>query len=1118
MEHLSNLRHAQILRSSSAPYRATFAPNLEQPSSSASNTQNQHVKSQATALITSHLKQELATILSASPLSKCLKDQAFAAVIRHAIAQTQETVAHVRTLPPPAVTAEIIDAIVLKATQETTEYANSMAAAAHEVPVEKFRIHLNPRTFQPLKRDVRDRDRGQFFSVLNGLLANYIKRECQLEDHRAHRAHKNNGLGGGGRPVSDSRKKRFRRGKRAQQLSDLVTRAVRDDSLTDALVAVKALLCQATSGGGGSSRGAGTTSKTTNALQQSAVNALVHLGERFVPDVGALRKKVMHSWLKHRTSSWQSDPTLMFAWQGPSRTHCEVRRVAQTHTYVLKGSNFVARGMGMCTSGMGHVYYEVDVTSVLQAKGLRVGWGSNSRALAPDTYSTWNHGPNEMYPSVWASLGYKSASSTLSSSSSRGGSNDALKHELGSAPMQWGLDLHSKTMYVCGKPVPLRWTVLPGASSSGGGNSGGNESNEGSKEGTATLKRTKRLSKKKTDSKKSSSSSSSSSAAGRKSAEPAFSSSFGAARKSEPAFGSASFSSSSGTAATATTATKGGETVGTVGFVSSRTSSSTKSTLSTLPTTACVGCHYDTDEQTIWFTIGAMRSEVIHLEKEETTELELARLGTFLVPMITCNAYIGRSSVNPPLAMFVTLGDSSFNEHNSENTTGSTSANQYVDLHQNISLIKGYGPAVHAPGRAKNIQTEAAALKTRPNNAGVLFMCTCENGVAYRNSPAVSDRWDQMRGAAEFQIVQPKGIYLDDKDTPWLMIELPYFGIKYFPMHLESGSRPLFRRVASLHRFHRSRHTPMGLSHNGSGGGGGGAVYASDHFKRRNGVAVARCVSGVSCGQNGGTRIVFGAAVHTGNMGSGMGGGGGDGRHWDVKHIRTLHYELRVRMPEELCTHERHVLLCRGEQRSKTQNSKSGGYDLGVTSKGKLYVLVHTNTGGGSGGGNLGDGNLLHQTVPGVVKKGGMYHLMVHLTASPVSVSFYVDGVLVKNDAATEASSVTGVTGMTGMTGMTGSEGAVSIRGTDSPLILGGRNLHVHHVLPTLKLPGRSAAAQGDDAPTVTIRVKEQSSGEETFFKLKMTTKMGKVFKAYASRIGMSESSLRYVVLSDSVG
>jgi hypothetical protein len=233
MEHLSNLRHAQILRSSSAPYRATFAPNLEQPSSSASNTQKQHVKSQATALITSHLKQELATILSASPLSKCLKDQAFAAVIRHAIAQTQETVAHVRTLPPPAVTAEIIDAIVLKATQETTEYANSMAAAAHEVPVEKFRIHLNPRTFQPLKRDVRDRDRGQFFSVLNGLLANYIKRECQLEDHRAHRAHKNNGLGGGGRPVSDSRKKRFRRGKRAQQLSDLVTRAVRDDSLTD---------------------------------------------------------------------------------------------------------------------------------------------------------------------------------------------------------------------------------------------------------------------------------------------------------------------------------------------------------------------------------------------------------------------------------------------------------------------------------------------------------------------------------------------------------------------------------------------------------------------------------------------------------------------------------------------------------------------------------------------------------------------------------------------------------------------------------------------------------------------------------------------------------------------
>ena len=34
----------------------------------------------------------------------------------------------------------------------------------------------------------------------------------------------------------------------------------------------------------------------------------------------------------------------------------------------------------------------------------------------------------------------------------------------------------------------------------------------------------------------------------------------------------------------------------------------------------------------------------------------------------------------------------------------------------------------------------------------------------------------------------------------------------------------------------------------------------------------------------------------------------------------------------------------------------------------------------------------------------------------------------------------------------------------------------------------------------------------------KNDAKMGKVFKAYASRIGMRESSLRYVVLSDIVG
>ena len=39
-------------------------------------------------------------------------------------------------------------------------------------------------------------------------------------------------------------------------------------------------------------------------------------------------------------------------------------------------------------------------------------------------------------------------------------------------------------------------------------------------------------------------------------------------------------------------------------------------------------------------------------------------------------------------------------------------------------------------------------------------------------------------------------------------------------------------------------------------------------------------------------------------------------------------------------------------------------------------------------------------------------------------------------------------------------------------------------------------------ADTITVRVKDQA-GDETFFKIKNTTKMAKVFKAYATRKGV---------------
>ena len=50
-----------------------------------------------------------------------------------------------------------------------------------------------------------------------------------------------------------------------------------------------------------------------------------------------------------------------------------------------------------------------------------------------------------------------------------------------------------------------------------------------------------------------------------------------------------------------------------------------------------------------------------------------------------------------------------------------------------------------------------------------------------------------------------------------------------------------------------------------------------------------------------------------------------------------------------------------------------------------------------------------------------------------------------------------------------------------------------------------------DTHSTVTIRVKDQT-GEETFFKVKLSTKMSKVFDAYASRKGVRANALRFLL------
>ena len=52
--------------------------------------------------------------------------------------------------------------------------------------------------------------------------------------------------------------------------------------------------------------------------------------------------------------------------------------------------------------------------------------------------------------------------------------------------------------------------------------------------------------------------------------------------------------------------------------------------------------------------------------------------------------------------------------------------------------------------------------------------------------------------------------------------------------------------------------------------------------------------------------------------------------------------------------------------------------------------------------------------------------------------------------------------------------------------------------------------AEGD-GETITIRVRDQT-GEETFFKVKKTTRMDKVFASYAQRKGVGLASLRFLL------
>ena len=72
-------------------------------------------------------------------------------------------------------------------------------------------------------------------------------------------------------------------------------------------------------------------------------------------------------------------------------------------------------------------------------------------------------------------------------------------------------------------------------------------------------------------------------------------------------------------------------------------------------------------------------------------------------------------------------------------------------------------------------------------------------------------------------------------------------------------------------------------------------------------------------------------------------------------------------------------------------------------------------------------------------------------------------------------------------------------------------------VLAKKTLPSSVFSKVAKDAgDTITVRVKDQG-GDETFFKVKKTTKMSKVFGAYAQRKGVAITALRFLIDGDRI-
>ena len=59
------------------------------------------------------------------------------------------------------------------------------------------------------------------------------------------------------------------------------------------------------------------------------------------------------------------------------------------------------------------------------------------------------------------------------------------------------------------------------------------------------------------------------------------------------------------------------------------------------------------------------------------------------------------------------------------------------------------------------------------------------------------------------------------------------------------------------------------------------------------------------------------------------------------------------------------------------------------------------------------------------------------------------------------------------------------------------------------------SSPQGVKPATITLRVKDQTGEEPIHFKVKTTTMMGKVFRAYAQRKGLEMGALRFLLDAD---